>query len=95
MNSYTEAASKAKELHNIQSDISARIEKFVSDHGGRTGRMGITPDHIKAMPEWKSLYQQWRAAWTAYGEVNAFISKRYAKEHRAAITESRKSSASR
>jgi hypothetical protein len=67
---------------------STRLEQEVSAAGAvlrafPTGPMGLTPDHVKATPEWRAAKARYERAFAAMRKFNAVFVKVFAKELRA------------
>lgn len=45
--------------------------------------MGLTPDHIKALPEWKSLKNAFRQSFDELRNFNGWFVKKFKKEYAA------------
>ena len=63
----------------LESDLSA----VVAPAGTGSGSMGLTPDHIKASPEWKAYRTAYDTALTALRNFNGWFVKTFKKEYRA------------
>ncbi|MCW1985621.1 UNVERIFIED_ORG: O-acetyl-ADP-ribose deacetylase (regulator of RNase III) [Sphingomonas sp. R1F5B] len=48
--------------------------------GGGTGLFGLTPDHIKATPEWRQAYHAYWQAHRALADLNGRNVKRFKRE---------------
>jgi len=76
---YTEAKIYREALYQAH-DITARDLRALSS--GKRGPMGLTPDHIKQTPEWKSAYRRERQAFERLRNHNAYMAKAFKKEMR-------------
>lgn len=48
--------------------------------GTERGTMGLTPDHIKATPEWRNAFNAERNAFKAMADFNKHINKMFKRE---------------
>ena len=76
-----EEAKAIRESLNRAHDIAAAALKEAS--GTERGPMGLTPDHIKSTPEWKSAFNSERRAFSALRSHNMMMSRTFKKEIRA------------
>ncbi|MCU6501935.1 hypothetical protein LPN04_29505 [Rugamonas sp. A1-17] len=51
--------------------------------GTETGPMGLTPDHVKAKPEFQKAWAQYDAAFRHMQNVNRWFTKQFKKEYAA------------
>ena len=58
-------------------------KKLGAISGIGSGRMGLTPDAVKASPEYREAKAAWNAAWQALREFNGAFTKTYATELKA------------
>ena len=58
-------------------------EKLRSAKGTENGPMGMTPDHVKANPEFQKAWAQHAAAFRAMQQVNQWFTKHFKKEYAA------------
>jgi len=72
---YAEAKKKVDEL-DAEADRTGKALKALS--GG--GQMGMTPDHVKASPEWKAAKRDYEKANAALRDFNSTYTKRFKKE---------------
>ena len=81
MSMFVLAKAKADSLHSAAKDASDALNEF-RDRYPR-GPMGLTPDHVKAMPEFKALNSAYQRAAAASRAFNAVYTKQFSKEIRA------------
>lgn len=74
-------AKQAKFAVEAMHDAAAAVLNEVS--GTERGPMGLTPDHIKATPEWKAAYRAERKAFNELRSYNGWFAKSFKKEMRA------------
>lgn len=81
---FDEALAMSDRFSTAWNDASKALNDFIDAQGPR-GPMNLTPDHVRAMPEYKAL----RAASDRAGEQSkifaAAFTKRFKKEYRAYI----------
>jgi len=75
---YEEAKVYKKELEEINDINSDRLGYF--DELGKTS-MGLTPDHVKALPEWKVAKNSFDSSFAELREFNTFFIKTFKKEY--------------
>lgn len=73
------AKQAADELSYAFTESSNALNAFVASHGG-AGQMGLTPDHVKAMPEYQALKRSFDIAFAALRNFNAMYTKKYKRE---------------
>lgn len=64
-------------LRQRMADASARLAAIP---GTGSGPMGLTPDHVKALPEWRAAHFAYWQAHTALADLNRRSVKRYRAE---------------
>lgn len=72
--SYSLAKSKKAEIEAAEKAASDALRSFP------TSPNGLTPDAIKASPEWRAAYNQHARAFAALRNFNQFFFKQYKKE---------------
>lgn len=77
---FEEAKAQQEIIQSKVDECSATLKEF--DKFGK-GNMGVTPDHIKAMPEWKQAFQNYHAAFNQLRNFNGWYVKTFKKELRA------------
>lgn len=77
---YQEAKAVADGLWAKSKATSEALNKFIDSHG--RGAMGLTPDSVKALPEYKRLNAEDAAAMRAMQQFNKTFVKEFAKERR-------------
>lgn len=78
---YQEAKAVADDLWSKSEVASKALNDFIDAHG--RGPMGLTPDSVKALPEYKRLNAQSDAAMRAMQQFNKTFVKEFAKERSA------------
>jgi hypothetical protein len=73
------AKQTADSLYHTYTTACAALDVFVASHGG-PGQMGLTPDHVKAMPEFQSLKRNADASFAALRNFNVTYTKQYKRE---------------
>jgi hypothetical protein len=73
---YQQAKARKAELEAEQSRLGAILRAFPKC------QMGLTPDHIRATPEWKTAKAESDAAFARLQKFNAYFVKRFATEYR-------------
>jgi len=71
---FAEAQAKADELWNASTATGRALAAFP------TGPMGLTPDAVRATPEWKAAYAANESAMTALRDFNGPYTKKFKKE---------------
>jgi hypothetical protein len=71
---FEQAKAKALALWEAHADAAAVLAVFPK------GAMGLTPDAVKASPEWQAAYRIERAAFAELRTFNAMYVKRFKKE---------------
>ena len=71
---YTMYKQAAAELDRCVSETSAALKKFPR------GTMGLTPDAVKATPEWQQAKKAYNLAFDQSRAFNKFFTKAYKKE---------------
>lgn len=61
-------------------DAASRLNAIT---GAGSGPMGLTPDHIRARPEWQVARKESSEKFEALRQFNSFFTKTFAKEYRA------------
>lgn len=77
--------------YEIAKQIKARLEenhnaataRLKEVSGDERGPLGLTPDHVKARPEWRTAYNTERFAFGQLREFNGYMTKAFANEMRA------------
>lgn len=77
---FSEAKKVADALWKESEDASKALNAFTSKHP--KGPMGLTPDNVRALPEFKKLKQAYDQAHKRLGEYNQQYMKKYAKDVR-------------
>lgn len=70
---------------SLDADLKAASENLKTVSGTEKGFMGLTPDHIKATPEWKAARSAFDNAFAKVRYFNGRYVKHFKKEIRAAI----------
>ena len=78
---YQAAKQKAQALRDASQGASRALNEFIDQHG--RGPMGLTPDSVKVMPEYKRLDTASAAALRALQDFNKGFVKDFAKERAA------------
>lgn len=78
---YQEAKAVADGLWAKSKATSEALNEFIDSHG--RGAMGLTPDSVKALPEYQRLNAEDAAAMRAMQQFNKTFVKEFAKERRA------------
>jgi hypothetical protein len=78
--SFEAAKAKQAELYQITDKASAALNEFAK-YG--SGPMGLTPDHVKAMPEWIKAKRDFDLAFAQLRAFNGWFNKMYKKEIKA------------
>lgn len=82
--SYAHANAIYKEVNEKWSAAGKALNDFIDAQGPR-GQMGLTPDSVKAMPQYIALRKACDEAAVMAREFNAVFTKRFAKEHKQSI----------
>lgn len=69
--SFEEAKKRKEELDARVDMLSKRYNEF------ERGRMGLTPDHVRATPEWKKVDQEFKIAFKELQDFNKIYVKRF------------------
>jgi hypothetical protein len=85
MSMFQAQKARADELHAAVMSTGAALNAFTSLHP--KGPIGLTPDHVRAMPEFVKLKSEYERAAAASRAFNAIYVKKFAKEIRAARSE--------
>ena len=75
------AAMKTRNMLEQNHDAAAAYLKEMS--GTERGPMGLTPDHVKARPEWRVAFNAERAAFKAMADFNRYLARNFKTEMRA------------
>jgi hypothetical protein len=70
------ARERAEVLNTAVNVTSAKLQEFPR------GPLGLTPDEVKASPEWKTAYSSFNTAFQALRKFNGPYAKRFADELR-------------
>lgn len=73
----------------IEAEANAASLHLKAVSGAEKGPMGLTPDHIKATPEWKAAHSTYYAATRKLQTFNRGFLKQFSKEWRATLLERR------
>lgn len=65
-----------EERHKVDSDVLKEFDKY------GTGAMGLTPDHVREMPEWKKAKQACDRNFAELRRFNGLFVKTFKKEIR-------------
>lgn len=76
---YTEAKAKCAEVETRVCAAGAALKAFPK------GSMGLTPDAVKASPEYKAAKAEFDAAFFAQRQINRFINKHFKQERLADV----------
>jgi hypothetical protein len=79
--SFAEATARAHELHNAYSGASRALNAFIDQFP--RGPMNLTPDYVKAMPEYRALYHAMNVSFERLRSYNRRYTKQFARELRA------------
>lgn len=74
------AKAKAEALWAENKRHSDALNAFLSQFP--RGPMGLTPEHVKAMPEYQQLSRAYAESHARLGEYNKWFTKAFAKERR-------------
>lgn len=77
MMTYEEAKAHQKKLEEKNTADSEALRAF--DKYGKT-EMGLTPDHVKAMPEWRKAKQDFNISFSELRTYNSWFVKTFKKE---------------
>lgn len=61
----------------------AATAALMAASGDERGPMGLTPDHVKATPEWKAAFRAERQAFSELRAIGQHIARNYKAEARA------------
>jgi len=78
---YEEAKAYGEELME-RNKIDSDNLKFFDEIYGRSS-MGLTPDHVKALPEWKEAKETFNRSFAELRSFNAWFTKTFKKEYMA------------
>lgn len=70
------AREQAARLEQATAETSAALQEFPR------GPLGLTPDDVKASPEWKTAYRNFEVAFQAQRSFNSTYTKKFADELR-------------
>lgn len=87
MTAYQFALSQHDAIEAEASAASLHLKAISKCEG--TSSMGLTPDHIKATPEWKAAHTGYYAASRKLQNFNRGFLKQFSKEWRATLMERR------
>ncbi|MEM9524066.1 MAG: hypothetical protein AAF982_08750 [Pseudomonadota bacterium] len=74
-----------KAQNRLLADMAAKAQVLRELRGGRIGPMGLTPDHVKATPEWRQAKAAFHAAEAKLKKFNGAFVKTFKKEIKADI----------
>ena len=74
---YDEAKLYQKQLYAINDEHSDKLKEF--DKYGKSA-MGLTPDHVRDMPEWKRANREFDLSFAKLREFNGWYVKTFKKE---------------
>lgn len=77
MNAFTIAKQSKVALENAVDSADKALKAF--DQYGKS-EFGLTPDHVKAMPEWKQAKKEFDKAFTELRAFNGWYMKAFKKE---------------
>jgi hypothetical protein len=77
---YTEAKELKAKAENAERQAAAVLQQA---RGTQAGPMGLTPDHVKASPEFQAAYASHAAAFRHMQTVNSWFCKAFKKEYAA------------
>jgi hypothetical protein len=77
---YIEIKTMQKEIDDNCTKASKELNDFISQY--HSGPMGLTPDFVKAMPEFKELKRNFEVSFEKLRQINQFVSKNFKKELR-------------
>ncbi len=72
-----------EEAKVVKADLEAKLAAIVTPPLAGSGPMGLTPDHVKATPEWKAYRIAHDTAFAALRNFNGWYVKTFKKEIRA------------
>lgn len=75
-----EGALRVKKKYEMMHDW--KCAKLNEVSGSERGTFGLTPDHIKATPEWKEAFKEERNAFANMREWNMMVARKFKKELR-------------
>lgn len=75
--SFDDARKLRKELENQYAQLSKKLKEFP---GYGSGKMGLTPDHVRTLPEYQKLDKELATTFKKIRDINSFITKNYKKE---------------
>lgn len=78
--SFEHAKAIADKLQTAWSVAGDALEAFAAPFG--KGLMGLTPDHVKAMPEWRRLYNEMELARVQAQRFGTLYNRKFKKEIR-------------
>jgi len=78
MTTFETAKSQRALIEAELASLGAILRAFRSE--AEIGPMGLTPDHIKAMPEWKAAKHNYQVAFEKLRKFNAVFVKKFKKE---------------
>lgn len=71
-------AKQRKKAMETALDVAGKALKAFDSYGKT--EMGLTPDHVKAMPEWQQAKQEYDLAFTQLRDFNCWYVKTFKKE---------------
>jgi hypothetical protein len=76
---------RAKAARKIVSDTNDAASKELNDFLDRheRGAMGMTPDHVKAMPEYKRLVSAFNSSFKKMQDTNSKFNREFKRQHAA------------
>lgn len=78
---YEQAKARADDLHRLAGEAGATLNAFIDQHP--KGPFGLTPDNVKAMPEYRQMKAAYDRAFEAQRSFNVTFVKNFAKERKA------------
>ncbi|CAG9229869.1 conserved hypothetical protein [Paraburkholderia tropica] len=79
---YAAAKVRQDDLYAANSTASKALNTFIDQFG--RGPMGLTPDHVKTMPEYRALRASYDRSAVLLRQFNAWFTRQFSKEIRAA-----------
>ena len=83
MGSFSIALSAQSQLNEVLDFANEALSKYPK------GDMGLTPDHIKATPQWQAEKRAFENAMRNLREFNAAMLRKYKKEYRQHVAKER------
>jgi hypothetical protein len=76
------AAAKAARA-DVETRLRIACERLQAVAGDERGSMGLTPDHVKARPEWKAAFREMESRRSESARFNAWFARTFKKEYAA------------